>query len=149
MLAFVSACSLHVTSPSRAVGYGVKSSNENVDVGTLGQSFPPSKHRAVLHATIQALIRVQVWDRVYIHRLVIASSSSYLIDGLYARVGMGRKWIHRCKSHFKPDPHEKLWQSVMDNLEQCDKNGMEVRFWKIPEVCAFHCPRQVHWLTSR
>ena len=122
-----------MTTPSRAVGYGIKSSNENIDSGYFEQPQPQSRHRAVLHAAVQVLKAVQVWSRVYVHRLVVACSSDYLVNGVYDRAGMGRKWIHLCRKRFRPDPHEELWTALMHHLEKCDEQGLSVQFWKISE----------------
>jgi ribonuclease HI len=133
VLAFVAGCCLHTTTPSQAVGYGIKSSNDKINSGYFEQPLPQSKHRAVLHAAIEVLKEVQVWSRVYVHRLVVACSSKYLVNGVYDRVGLGRKWIHLCKTRFRPDPYEELWKTLMHHLEKCNEQGLWVQFWKISE----------------
>lgn len=115
------------------MGYGIKSSNDNIDSGYFEQPLPQSKHRAVLHAAIKVLNDVQVWDRIYVHRLVLACSSDYLVNGVYDRTCLCRKWIHLCKKRFRPDPYEELWKTLMYHLGKCDEQGLFVQFWKVSE----------------
>ena len=87
LLIFVAACSLHATTPSQAVGFGIKASNEDIASGYLEQQ-PQSRNRAELHAALQVVREIQTWGLVEFNRLVLACSSQYLVK------------VCPCHSHF-------------------------------------------------
>lgn len=80
LLIFVAACSLHATTPSRAVGFGIKVSSEDIASEYLEQPQPQSRNRAELHAAVRALRSAQTWGLVEFNSLILACSSDYLVN---------------------------------------------------------------------
>ena len=79
ILIFIAACSLHATTPCRAVGYGIKVRSEDVVPGYLEQPEPQSRNRAALRAAVRAIHLAQTSGIADLKRLILAGSSEYLV----------------------------------------------------------------------
>jgi ribonuclease HI len=98
--------------------------------GPAGETIPQTSIRAELRAVIAAL-GFRVWNNEGCQRLVIATDSSYVVDG-------STEWIKRWKqnrwqtSTHKPVKNQDLWQTLIKEFERWSEAGVAVLFWLIP-----------------
>ncbi|KAF2134351.1 ribonuclease H-like protein [Dothidotthia symphoricarpi CBS 119687] len=95
-----------------------------------GEAVPQTSNRAELRAVIAAL-GFRLWNNEGCQRLVIATDSSYVVDG-------STEWIKKWKrngwqtSTHKPVKNQDLWKELVKALERWSEAGVAVLFWLIP-----------------
>lgn len=98
--------------------------------GPTGEVVPQTSNRAELRAVIAAL-EFRLWNNEGCRRLVIATDSSYVVDG-------STQWIYKWMqngwqtSTHKPVKNQDLWKELSKERERWSKAGLEVQFWLIP-----------------
>ncbi|TRX92218.1 hypothetical protein FHL15_006833 [Xylaria flabelliformis] len=98
--------------------------------GPFGDESVATSNRAELRAAI-AVLRRNDWRADGFTSLVIATDSSYLVDGATEWV---RRWV---RNGWKtrtggPVKNQDLWQLFLGEIEKCRETGLEVELWKIP-----------------
>ena len=105
------------------------------------ENYPPTSNRAELLGAITAL-KVRNWAREGFSRVVIASDSAYLVNGICAWVftWMNRDWTTARGECVK---NIDLWEDLMAAVERLEARGIEVLFWlvsremnEIADACA-------------
>ncbi|KAI8934971.1 hypothetical protein NX059_008637 [Plenodomus lindquistii] len=98
--------------------------------GPTGEAVPQTSNRAELRAVIAAL-GFRLWNNEGCKRLVIATDSSYVVDG-------STEWIKKWQrngwqtSTHKPVKNQDLWKELIKELEKWSEAGVAVLFWLIP-----------------
>jgi ribonuclease HI len=98
--------------------------------GPAGEAAPQTSNRAELRAVVAAL-GYRLWHNEGCQRLVIATDSSYVVDG-------STEWIKKWKrngwqtSTHKPVKNQDLWKELIKELERLSEAGVAVLFWLIP-----------------
>jgi ribonuclease HI len=98
--------------------------------GPTGEVVPQTSNRAELRAVIAAL-GFRLWNNEGCQRLVIATDSSYVVDG-------STEWIKKWKRNgwqtttHKPVKNQDLWKELITELERWSEAGVAVLFWLIP-----------------
>lgn len=100
------------------------------DKGPTGQHSPQTSNRAELRAVIAAL-RFRYWTGEGWQSMVIATDSSYVVEGITTWVNgwLKNEWNTR---QGKRVMNKDLWECLLDEIKRLDECGMKVRFWKIP-----------------
>lgn len=100
--------------------------------GPTGVSAPATSNRAELRAVIAAL-KFRQWQGEGWDRIVIATDSSYAVDGIteHMMVWFRRNWRN---AKGKPVMNRDLWQALLDRVRELHKFGAEVVFWRIPRA---------------
>jgi ribonuclease HI len=107
--------------------------------GPTGEAVTQISNRADLRAVIGA-IGFRMWHNEGCQRLVIATDSSYVVDG-------ATEWIKRWQqngwqtSTRKRVKNQDLWQELIKHLERWSEAGVAVLFWLIP--------RELHTVADR
>ncbi|OAA57028.1 Ribonuclease H-like protein [Niveomyces insectorum RCEF 264] len=98
--------------------------------GPFGDESEPTSNRAELRAVIAAL-RMADWRQEGYTSIVIATDSSYAVDGAtsWARSWVRNDWMTRTYNAVK---NRDLWELLLGQVEQWSKRGLEVQLWKIP-----------------
>ncbi|KAJ5813378.1 ribonuclease H-like protein [Penicillium pulvis] len=98
--------------------------------GPTGVRYRPTSNRAELRAVIAAL-RFREWSREGFSSLVIATDSTHVAEGMTSWV---REWLERdwTKSDGKLVTNRDLWECLLDEVNHCQRNGLHVKFWRIP-----------------
>jgi ribonuclease HI len=99
--------------------------------GSNGNVEPQTSNRAELRAII-GVLQFCMWHDEGYSRLVIASDSSYVVDG--ATSGM-RKWqMNGWKTASrKAVKNRDMWELVIQECDRWSKCGLNVEFWLIPK----------------
>ncbi len=89
-----------------------------------------TSNRAELRAAI-AVLRRNDWRADGFTSVVIATDSSYLVDGA---TGWARKWVRNDWKTRTGDPvkNQDLWEVFLGEVEKCKETGLDVELWKIP-----------------
>jgi Ribonuclease HI len=100
--------------------------------GPTGECHPQTSNRAELRAVIAAL-RFRCWHGEGFKHLVIATDSEYVVKGATSWVRGWRKrgWV---TSIGKPVKNRDLWECLLGQIEESDKDGLQVSFWRIPRA---------------
>ena len=100
------------------------------DKGPFGDDSVATSNRAELRAAIAAL-RLGDWRGDGFDRVVIATDSSYVVDGA---TGWVRGWVRKgWKTRTGGDVKNKdLWELLLGEIERWDGHGLRVELWKIP-----------------
>jgi ribonuclease HI len=95
-----------------------------------GQDMVATSNRAELRAAIAAL-RLCDWRGDGFNSLVIATDSSYVVDGA---TGWAKAWFRkRWKTSSGDDVKNRdLWNLLLGEVERWKQVGLDVEFWKIP-----------------
>lgn len=98
--------------------------------GPTGELHPQTSNRAELRAVIAAL-RFRYWPGEGFGCLVIATDSEYVVEGVtsWVRGWLRRDWTTRVGA---PVKNRDLWECLLGEIEELDKEGMRVSFWRIP-----------------
>lgn len=98
--------------------------------GPTGELHPQTSNRAELRAVIAAL-RFRYWPGEGFDSLVIATDSEYVVEGVtsWVRGWIRRDWKTRVGA---PVKNRDLWECLLGEIEDLDKEGMRVSFWRIP-----------------
>ncbi|CAG9944815.1 unnamed protein product [Clonostachys rosea f. rosea IK726] len=98
--------------------------------GPFGGSSTRTSNRAELRAAIAAL-RLCDWQAEGYANLVIATDSSYVVDGA---TEWSKKWVRNgWKNNTGGDVKNRdLWELVLGEVERWVDNGFAVDFWNIP-----------------
>ncbi|KAJ8519163.1 hypothetical protein ONZ45_g3859 [Pleurotus djamor] len=99
--------------------------------GTLGGPEQTS-NRAELRAVI-LWIQYRVWETGGFDRMVVATDSEYVVEGICERIP---KWIKKGwkTSAGTPVAHRDLWEILLAELADMDRAECEVLFWRIPRA---------------
>lgn len=86
--------------------------------------------RAHIRAAIAAL-RYRDWAADDFSRLIIATDSEYLVEGITISM---REWLHwNWMTHAgEPIRNRDLWECLLGEVEIWEESGMSVQFWQIP-----------------
>ncbi|KAI1359266.1 hypothetical protein F5Y08DRAFT_332494 [Xylaria arbuscula] len=98
--------------------------------GPFGDESLATSNRAELRAAI-AILRENDWQGHGFNCIVIATDSSYLVDGAteWARSWVRNGWKTRNGGTVK---NRDLWELFLGEIEKCKETGLEVKLWKIP-----------------
>lgn len=98
--------------------------------GPTGEAASQTSNRAELRAVIAAL-GFRLWNNEGCQCLVIATDSSYVVDGSTEWV---KKWQRNGWQTSTKDPvkNQDLWKELVKELVKWSQRGVEVRFWLIP-----------------
>lgn len=98
--------------------------------GPFGDESVATSNRAELRAAI-AVLRRKDWRADGFTSVVIATDSSYLVDGAtgWARGWVTNGWKTRTGGSVK---NKDLWELFLGEVEKCRETGLEVELWKIP-----------------
>ncbi|KAI0418928.1 hypothetical protein F5X98DRAFT_96240 [Xylaria grammica] len=98
--------------------------------GPFGDESVATSNRAELRAAI-AVLRRNDWRADGFTSIIIATDSSYLVDGATAWV---RSWVRNGWKTRTGDPvkNQDLWELFLGEVEKCKETGLEVELWKIP-----------------
>ncbi|KAI9656475.1 MAG: hypothetical protein M1821_004682 [Bathelium mastoideum] len=98
--------------------------------GPNGEAAEQTSNRAELRATI-ADLQFRLWTNEGFQRLVIATDSSYVVEGC-------TQWIKRWRQNGwitatgKPVKNRDLWEEMVKEVDRWSEKGMEVQLWLIP-----------------
>lgn len=99
--------------------------------GPDGKKHSQTSNRAELRAVI-GVLQFRYWTGEGFHRMVIATDSAYVINGITDYV---RAWSvndHWKTSRGKAVLNQDLWKELIKELNKWRDLGLEVSFWKIP-----------------
>ncbi|OCK78850.1 ribonuclease H-like protein [Lepidopterella palustris CBS 459.81] len=98
--------------------------------GPNGEIVPQTSNRAELRAII-AVLQFRLWHNEGFQRLVIATDSSYAVEGSTNWI---RKWQQNGwqTSNRRPVKNRDLWEVIIKELGKCSRAGLEVQLWLIP-----------------
>ncbi|KAI0454315.1 hypothetical protein F5B21DRAFT_240231 [Xylaria acuta] len=98
--------------------------------GPFGDESVATSNRAELRAAI-AVLRRNDWRADGFTSVVIATDSSYLVDGAteWVRSWVRNGWKTRTGGSVK---NQDLWELFLGEVEKCRETGLEVELWKIP-----------------
>ncbi|KAL2878560.1 hypothetical protein SGCOL_006030 [Colletotrichum sp. CLE4] len=101
------------------------------DQGPDGKTYRHTSNRAELRAAVAAL-RYRAWSAEGFRSIVIATDSTYVVNGAtdWARAWVRKGW--RLSSTGKPVKNRDLWEALLLNVERLHDKGVKVRFWWIP-----------------
>ncbi|KAK3290785.1 uncharacterized protein B0H64DRAFT_412139 [Chaetomium fimeti] len=94
------------------------------------QDCVATSNRAELRAAIAAL-RLRAWEKEGLCSIVIATDSSYVVEGAtdWVRAWVRNGWRTRKGGHVK---NRDLWDLLLGEVERWVAQGGRVAFWKIP-----------------
>ncbi|KAK1595391.1 RNase H domain-containing protein [Colletotrichum navitas] len=100
------------------------------DRGPDGQEYRHTSNRAELRAVVAAL-RFRAWHDEGFQSIVIATDSTYVVDGAtdWARAWVKKDWRLYTGGLVK---NRDLWEALLLDVEKLHDRGVSVRFWKIP-----------------
>ncbi|KZV75011.1 ribonuclease H-like protein [Peniophora sp. CONT] len=92
----------------------------------------PSSNRAKLYAAIRAL-EARPWAQEKWRTLVIAGDLEYVVNGITDWIWKWRdnNWILR---NGRRVANVDLWELLLDRILDLDRQGVAVKFWKVPRV---------------
>lgn len=98
--------------------------------GPTGEVHQHTSNRAELRAVIAAL-RFRRWDGEGYTSLVIATDSEYVAHGAtqWVKAWLRNGWKTRTGATVK---NQDLWKCLFGQIEECDRRGLCVQFWRIP-----------------
>ncbi|KAI0405846.1 hypothetical protein F4802DRAFT_560935 [Xylaria palmicola] len=98
--------------------------------GPFGDESVATSNRAELRAAI-AVLRRNDWRADGFTSVVIATDSSYLVDGAtkWVRTWFRNGWKTRTGGAVK---NQDLWELLLGEVEKYKETGLEVELWKIP-----------------
>lgn len=98
--------------------------------GPFGDDAVQSSNRAELRAIIAAL-RFRFWKGEGFDSLVIATDSSYAVDGVtkWCKTWIKNGWQTNAKADVK---NRDLWEALLGEVERAKGNGLTLYFWHIP-----------------
>lgn len=98
--------------------------------GPTGKEHPQTSNRAELRAVIAAC-RYRVWIGEGFNKLVIATDSEYVVEGMTSWI---QGWIQRGwkTSTGAPVKNRDLWECLLGEVERWHDAGMQIQFWRIP-----------------
>ncbi|CAH0043432.1 unnamed protein product [Clonostachys solani] len=116
------------------------------DKGPFGGSKTATSNRAELRAAIAAL-RLCDWQAEDYANLVIATDSSYVVDGA---TEWTKKWVRNgWKNNTGGDVKNRdLWELVLGEVERWVDKGFAVDFWKIPRELNQEADRAAKLITQ-
>ncbi|KGO67709.1 hypothetical protein PEX1_010100 [Penicillium expansum] len=99
--------------------------------GPTGQHHTMTVDRAHIRAAIAAL-RYRDWAADDFSRLIIATDSQYLVEGITILI---REWLHsNWMTHAgEPVRNRDLWECLLGEVEIWEERGMSVQFWQVPK----------------
>ncbi|KAK2011087.1 ribonuclease H-like protein [Colletotrichum eremochloae] len=119
-----------VFKPSDPNGHSGSVAFKLEDRGLDGQEYRHTSNRAELRAVVAAL-RFRAWYGEGFKSLVIATDSSYVVDGAtdWTRAWIKKGWRTSTGDRVK---NRDLWEALLLDVEKLYDRGVSVRFWKIP-----------------
>ncbi|RSL51059.1 hypothetical protein CEP54_011599 [Fusarium duplospermum] len=98
--------------------------------GPFGDDSVATSNRAELRAAIAAL-RVCDWKKEDFDSIVIATDSSYVVEGAtsWAKGWVRKGWKTRVGDDVK---NKDLWDLLLGEVERWEQQGLSVELWKIP-----------------
>jgi ribonuclease HI len=98
--------------------------------GPTGEAGSQTSNRAELRAVIGAL-GFRLWNNEGCQRLVIATDSSYVVDGStqWMKKWQRNGWQTSTKN---PVKNQDLWKELVKELVKWSQAGVEVQFWLVP-----------------
>ncbi|KGO74129.1 hypothetical protein PITC_021870 [Penicillium italicum] len=99
--------------------------------GPTGQQHAMTIDRAQIRAAIAAL-RYRDWAADGFSRLIIATDSEHLVEGITTSI---REWLHWnwITRAGEPIRNRDLWECLLGEVELWEESGMSVQFWQIPK----------------
>ena len=134
MLMFVDGSALNNGSPDARAGYGVVFAPlewfSPISRRLEQDGNPQTSNRAELRAVLASLT-LRFWAGEGFSRIVLACDSEYVVKGISDWILKWRKngWKTTTGS---PVANQDLWKKLEDKLREMEKQGMLVKFWKIP-----------------
>lgn len=100
------------------------------DKGPFGDNSVPTSNRAELRASIAAL-RLSDWRGEGFNSIVIATDSSYVVDGItgWVKGWIRNGWTTRTGGEVK---NRDLWELLLGEVERWHDLGLRITFWRIP-----------------
>lgn len=103
--------------------------------GPWGDEGSQTSNRAELRAVLAAL-RFRVWDGEGFRTVVVATDSSYVVDGAtqWVRNWVTNRWRTKgARGSGGADVKNKdLWEMLLGECERAHRVGLAIQFWKIP-----------------
>ncbi|CAP93273.1 hypothetical protein E8E15_005116 [Penicillium rubens] len=98
--------------------------------GPTGQQHPMTIDRAQVRAVVAAL-RYRDWAADGFSRLIIATDSDYVVDGITrdAHEWTQFNWTTRAG---EPIRNRDLWECLLGEVEMWAERGMSIQFWRVP-----------------
>lgn len=98
--------------------------------GPFGEQSVATSNRAELRASIAAL-RLPHWRKEGFETLVIATDSTYVVDGAteWIKSWLRKGWRKSSGEHVK---NRDLWEMLLGEVERWHDQGLNVEFWRIP-----------------
>jgi ribonuclease HI len=115
--------------PTQPVGHNFVS-HPLEQKGPTGLATPHTSNRAELRAVLAAL-RFRAWQGEGWERLVIATDSAYVVNGLteYMETWLSRGWLN---SRGRPVANRDLWEALLERIREFDMYKLDLAFWQIP-----------------
>ncbi len=100
------------------------------DKGPFGDNSVLTSNRAELRASIAAL-RLSDWRAEGFNNIVIATDSTYVVDGItgWVQGWIRNGWMTRVGGEVK---NRDLWELLLGEVERWHELGVRVSFWRIP-----------------
>ncbi|KXH41274.1 RNase H domain-containing protein [Colletotrichum nymphaeae SA-01] len=100
------------------------------DQGPDGKTYRHTSNRAELRAAVAAL-RYRAWSGEGFRSIVIATDSTYVVNGAtdWARAWVKKGWRLSTGENVK---NRDLWEALLLNVERLHDQSVSVRFWWIP-----------------
>ncbi|KAJ5951182.1 uncharacterized protein N7479_009595 [Penicillium vulpinum] len=99
--------------------------------GPTGQQHTLTVDRAQVRAVIAAL-QYRDWAADGCSRLIIASDSEYLVDGITKSIWEWLSWSWVTTAG-EPVRNRDLWECLLGEVEMWEEKGIRVQFWRIPK----------------
>ncbi|OQD84231.1 hypothetical protein PENANT_c013G08739 [Penicillium antarcticum] len=122
-------CSVVFRPPTRSRQFYGRLSFALEHQGPSGETHPQTSNRAELRAVIAAL-RFRRWTGEGFHSLVIATDSTYVVDGStnWVYAWMQNDWNTRAGT---PVKNQDLWQCLFGEIEKAHRAGLKIQFWHV------------------
>ncbi|KAI0883013.1 RNase H domain protein [Annulohypoxylon maeteangense] len=141
-LVFTDGACLNNGMPNPRAGWGIvygpghRDGGPEIECGRLENKGPfgddgiQSSNRAELRAVIAAL-RVRNWPGEGLNTIVIATDSTYVVDGStkWAKTWIKNDWKTGVGADVK---NRDLWEMLLGEAERWEDRGLLIQFWKIP-----------------
>ncbi|KAF4583538.1 hypothetical protein EYR38_002290 [Pleurotus pulmonarius] len=97
--------------------------------GTIGGPEQTS-NRAELRAVI-LWIQLRLWEAGGFDRMVVATDSEYVVEGICSRVDNWKQRGWRTSAG-TPVAHRDLWEMLLAELDKAERAEIQILFWRIP-----------------
>lgn len=110
--------------------------------GPTGQQHTLTIDRAQIRAVIAAL-RYRDWAADSCSRMIIATDSEYVVDGITREAPEWFEWSWVTRAG-EPIRNRDLWECLLGEIEVWEERGMRVQFWLIPREMNLKADRHAH-----